>query len=347
MAKQLPESVALGELSSDLPIILEAFGLGNVHEMRYLTEGLMNRNWKVITEHGTFVLKRIIDVPLPLARRNLSVLTALANDGVPACPPVTTTSGEPVVKVEERGYCLCPWVEGDHPRGYDLTLAQVGILGAMLGRIHRSLNRPQTDLPDKPASVRAPVPNPITALEEADRFMKTVSSLDAPTAFDAQVTNYLERREVLLEKYSHLQPKGDEPRGPFGWTHGDFQHLNVIWREEAIAGVVDWDRIRVRPFGEEVARSATLLFGSDEGDLDLDRVSAFVNGYRSVIPLSREDLEDAVHRLWWKRMCDYWQLEFHYDRGDHSCDHLFLSSSRCLEWWTSRRDEVKAAFTAG
>ncbi|MGH3566299.1 MAG: hypothetical protein ACRDRH_09750 [Pseudonocardia sp.] len=45
-------------------------------------------------------------------------------------------------------------------------------------------------------------------------------------------------------------------------------------------------------------------------------------------------------------MCDYWHLEFHYDRRDHGCDQLFLSASRFLGWWTERRDEVRAAFVA-
>ena len=76
------------------------------------------------------------------------------------------------------------------------------------------------------------------------------------------------QRKLLLEKYGHLRPQSDVPTGPFGWTHGDFQHLNVIWSGEDVAAVIDWDRIRVRMWGEEVARSATLLFGHDDGWLD-------------------------------------------------------------------------------
>lgn len=59
---------------------------------------------------------------------------------------------------------------------------------------------------------------------------------------------------------------------------------------------------------------------------------------------SRRD--QSLPKLWWKRMCDYWHLEFHYDRGDHSCDHLFLSASRFLDWWTGHLDEVQQAFAA-
>ncbi|MFC9261301.1 hypothetical protein ACFT25_15970 [Streptomyces hydrogenans] len=78
---------------------------------------------------------------------------------------------------------------------------------------------------------------------------------------------------------------------------------------------------------------------------DLERLVAFVAGYRSVIPLETSALLDAARRLWWKRMTDFWQLEFHYDRGDHSCDELFIADEALLHWWTERLDAVEQAFT--
>ncbi|WP_408991008.1 hypothetical protein [Streptomyces sp. 1268] len=42
---------------------------------------------------------------------------------------------------------------------------------------------------------------------------------------------------------------------------------------------------------------------------DLERVAAFVVGYRSMTPLEPAALLDASRRLWWKRMTDFWQLE--------------------------------------
>jgi hypothetical protein len=34
-------------------------------------------------------------------------------------------------------------------------------------------------------------------------------------------------------------------------------------------------------------------------------------------------LADGVHRLWWKRVSNFWLLVYHYDRDDHGCDDLF------------------------
>jgi Ser/Thr protein kinase RdoA (MazF antagonist) len=110
--------------------------------------------------------------------------------------------------------------------------------------------------------------------------------------------------EDLAGQHASLRPGTDVPAGPSGWTHGDFQHLNLIWQGCRVAGVIDWDRTSVRPLGQGLTRSATLLFARDSGELDLGRVAAFVRGYRTVVPLGREDLADAVDRMWWARMCD-------------------------------------------
>jgi len=341
-------STGANALADDLPLLADVFGLGGISDVRFLAEGLMNRNWQIIAGRGVFALKQIIDVPLPAARRNLAVVRALASDGVPACSPVVTAGGDMVAEAGGRGYCLFPWVDGCQPHGTELVPGQARSLGAVLGRIHESLNRlaPGAGMPGRPASLRSRVPEPAVALAEADRFLAHIARLRSRQRWDLAVADCLERRKILLGRHESSRPDGDVPAGPSGWTHGDFQHLNVIWQDGEVAGVIDWDRVSVRPFGEEVARSATLLFGCDSGVLDLGRVAAFVSGYRAVVPVSGEDLADAVDRLWWKRMCDYWHLVFHYDRGNSSCDHLFLPASRFLDWWTSRREDVQAAFAA-
>lgn len=334
--------------TSDLMKLAFAYELGAVHHARYLADGLMNRNWRIDADRGAFALKQIVDVPLATARRNLRVLGLLAADGVPVCAPVRSVDGDVVVEVDGRGYCLLPWLQGGHPRGTELSLDRVRDLGVVLARVHQSLNRltPDAGLPDPPATLRARVTAPTAAVAEADRYLAKIAALESPQRFDQAVPATLERRKRLLAAHGHERPVDDVPRGPFGWTHGDFQHRNVIWHEGTVAGVIDWDRIRVRPVGEEVARTATVQFGAD-GRLDLERISEFVAAYRTLIPLAEDELADAVERLWWKRMSDYWHLEFHYDRSDHSCDDLYFPAEALLGWWTTRRIEVQAAFAGG
>ncbi|MGH3694256.1 MAG: phosphotransferase [Pseudonocardiaceae bacterium] len=333
--------------SDDLRAVRDLFGLGSIFEVNFLAAGLMNQNWQIRAVSGVYALKRISDVGVDAARRNLRVIVQLAELNHPVCMPVPTVAGDYVLEVGGNAYCLIPWISGGHPRGVELSREQADVLGTSLGRLHEGLNMlGGPDLPPASARPTACVADPQRAREDAERFLSHIRRECLISSFDRATVEFLDHRRVLLEKYEHLRPSSDVSAGPFGWTHGDYQHLNVIWRHEELAAVIDWDRIKVRPFGEEVARSATLLFGHDEGWLDLGRVSAFVAGYRRSVTITDDALLDAIDRLWWKRMCDYWHLEFHYDRGDHSCDHLFLSASRFLTWWTERLDEVREAFTA-
>ncbi|MFJ7912679.1 phosphotransferase [Kitasatospora sp. NPDC096204] len=343
-----PSGTRYSKIAEDLAVLGRAFGLGEVRECRFLSDGLMNGSWRLDTAEGSFALKRITDVPLPLARRNLAVLSALADDGLPVGRARLSGAGDAVVEVADRGYCVVPWMEGGHLPGTDLSIGQAGDLGALLGRIHRSLNGERLAglLPPGPEQVTVSVTTPAAAHQEADRFLAVIAGLENRTAFDTAAASALAERKVLLEKYGSERPAGEVAVGPVGWTHGDVQHRNVLWRDGEIAGVIDWDRIRVRPFGEEVARTATVQFGGEDGFLDLERTAAFVAGYRSVVPLPVPALEDAVDRLWWKRMSDYWQLVFHYDRDDHSCDHLFMPAERFLAWWAERREDAQEAFAA-
>lgn len=133
--------------------------------------------------------------------------------------------------------------------------------------------------------------------------------------------------------------------GCSGGRTGDFQYRNLLWQNGRLVAVLDWDRLGVRPYGEEVARTAQVQFGVG-GVFDLERIAAFCAGYRSVIDLSEAELADAVTRLWWKRLTDFWQLDFYLDRQDLTFGEMFLTDEALLHWWTDRADEVQDAYAA-
>jgi Ser/Thr protein kinase RdoA (MazF antagonist) len=335
---------------NDLPLVAESFALGSLLSVAFLPSGLMNLNWRVEGTCTTAAVKRLLDVKVEAAMRSLAVIGYLAQADVPVPVPLTTKAGETVMEVDGRAYCALPWVEGTQPAGAELTVAQAASLGAVLGRIHVGLGpaAAKAGFGEPGAAVRSRVPDPGTAAGEANRFLALIGSLPEPARFDLDVVPTLRRRKDLLEQYRDERPAGGAPLGPVGWTHGDFQPLNLLWRDGQVAAVLDWDRVGVRSLGEEVVRSANYLFGSADGTgLDLERIAAFTAGYRAEVPLSRAESDDAVQRMWWKRMTDLWILEFRYDRADSSCDHLYATSCAVLEWWTARRGQVREAFAAG
>jgi Ser/Thr protein kinase RdoA (MazF antagonist) len=322
--------------------VAASFDLGAIRQVRVVAEGLMNRNWRVETDRGTWAVKQVLDVDAATARRQHMVTRSLALRGRPVPVPKRTAEGDTLLERHGNLYAVSGWARGVHRHGLDLTAPQARSLGALLADLHTDLAQ---ELPAVPVRMREPAAEAASAKDRIDRYAAAANRPDRDS-MDTFVLDRMRQRRLLLAQVADLRPADDIEVGPCGWIHGDFQHLNVLWDGGMVSAVLDWDRVKPRPLAAEVVRAGTLLFGSgDEHGLDLHRVAAFADGYRSRRPLVAADLADAVHRLWWERVCDTWQLKRRYEHDDTSCDHLFRSAEALLAWWTTHRAQVTAAFT--
>lgn len=118
----------------------------------------------------------------------------------------------------------------------------------------------------------------------------------------------------------------------------------MLWRGGQVSAVLDWDRLRVQGYAHELLRAATLTFGRD-GTPDLTRIAAFAAGYRDAMPLTDDEITTAAQHYWWGRLHNLWPLDWHYDRGDTSGDHLYAPAWAVTRWWSDHREAVAAAFT--
>lgn len=345
MNAETRETAAAESITGDLDQLSVAFELGPVQGIQFLDAGMMNRNWRLDSQAGVFALKQLQDVSVSKALRSLEALAPLARAGLPVCPPRRTQSGDVLAAVGDQTYCLLPWASGIHRSALDLTPDEAHGFGALVAGLHRELS--VAGLPEPGERPRAKVVSPQSALAEADRFLTTVDALSVQTRFDEFTADALRRRKDLIVRHAAERPDTEVPLGPVGWTHGDLQPLNVLWDSGHVSAVLDWDRLGVRPYAEEVVRTAQVWFTLPEGRLDLERVGAFTAGYREVVALEDEALLDAEARLWWKRASDFWQLQWHYDKNDHGPDELWVTGEQLLLWWTQERTQVRSAIVEG
>jgi Ser/Thr protein kinase RdoA (MazF antagonist) len=321
------------------------FGLGRLLAAREVAEGLMNRNWAIRISSGQQVfVKQVLDVDQARAARQHAATRAMAALGLPVAAPLTMRDGGTLLELDGDLYAVYPWIRGEHIRGTAMTGAQAAEMGAMLARVHQGLTAVM-----EPAekAMRMPVADPAMAKAAIDQYAAIIAGKAARGDFDEYAAGQLAERRALLEEVQQDMPGADAWWEPAGWAHGDFHDLNVLWSDGTIAAVVDFDRLAPRPYAFELVRSATLTFShGDERGLAIGLVAAFAAGYRTVISLSDEQVEFAAARLWWERVCDFWQLKQHYIAGDGSCDHLFRSASALLWWWTGHRDQVTRSLTS-
>ncbi|MFF7641616.1 phosphotransferase [Streptomyces canus] len=393
-----------------LGALLRQYAAGSALACDPVDQGLLNRGYRLRTTRGRYFLKHHFDpetaAPEAIARQHRAT-QRLAALGVPVAPPFPARDGRTVAVVGGHAYALHPWIEGRHRHGSQLTAAQCGRLGALLGVVHASLERvmplqghagaekgaradggargdvsapdtaphppggrtapPPCHAPARAGGARAEKPHaghpateaadpdagpddaahvdagadPATAFALIDDLLARVRRHRPADSFDELARHRLLERRALLEQHVGRRPPHS---GPVGWVHGDFHPFNLLYRGDAPAAIVDWDRLGVKPRAEEAVRAAAIFFVRPAGTLDLPRVRAYARAYRRTAGATPSELAAAVHRVWWERLNDFWMLRWHYERGDTRADPQFPAASALVVWWTREYDAVCDAF---
>ncbi|MGW1199421.1 phosphotransferase [Streptomyces sp. NPDC002536] len=311
-----------------------------------LTEGLLNRGYRLSTTRGRFFLKHHLDGDEAVIARQHEVTRRLGALGLPVVPPVADSEGSTVTVLGGRCYALHPWIDGRHRDGGELTTGQSDRLGALLGHVHTCLDEVMEG-PERACTAAGEAPDAAADPEDTYALIEDLLALvrrRPRDAFDELAEHRLVERRGLLEQHAHRRP-GAAAVPARGWVHGDFHPLNLLYRGAEPAAIVDWDRLGVQPRAEEAVRAAVIFFVRPDGTLDLAKVRPYARAYRRATGADAAELGAAVHRVWWERLNDFWMLRWRYQLGDHRADPGFPASAALAVWWTRRYEAVGAAFT--
>ena len=329
-----------------LGALLRQYTAGSAVTCEPVDQGLLNRGYRLCTTRGRYFLKHHFDPetadPAAIARQHRAT-QRLADLGVPVAPPLAGRDGRTVAVVGGHAYALHPWVDGRHRHGGQLTAGQCGRLGALLGVVHASLEH----VMPANARARAEAPQPADSADPAATFtliedlLGRVRRHRPADSFDELARHRLLERRALLEQHADRRPAGGSS---VGWVHGDFHPFNLLYKGDAPAAIVDWDRLGLRPRAEEAVRAAAIFFVRPVGALDLPKVRAYARAYRRAAGATPSQLAAAVHRVWWERLNDFWMLRWHYERGDTRADPQFPAASALAVWWTREYEAVCEAF---
>jgi Ser/Thr protein kinase RdoA (MazF antagonist) len=310
-----------------------------------VSEGLLNRGLRLTGPNGSYYLKQYLDdvghASGAVIAAQHRAIAALRDRELPTAPPLAARDGRSFVLVRGRRYALFPWVDGAHRTGRSLDHGQCRALGALLGRLHLSLD---AVLPAVVQPVGVPSADPVDTERTIDQLLRHITRRAVPEPFDELAAQRLHERRGLLAAYGHRRPRA-EGAPPTGWVHGDFHPMNLLYRGGEPVAVLDWDRLGAKPRAEEVVRAATLIFHHPEtGVLDLPRLRSYARAYRTTTGIGPEEIAAGVHRVWWERLNDFWMLRWRYQRRDERADPLFPAAAAQTVWWCAEYEQVLDAF---
>lgn len=319
-------------------------GLGAIASVERLSTGYLNDNYRLVCPTGTFMLKHYRRARAGRVRSEHEVVRGLAARGIRVVCPLHPAPGEEFLSSRRRPLVLFPWVDGEHRTGLQLTEAQSAELGARLAELHGAL---AAMLPTVQQSLYHPPARAERTRQKAEGLLQALEQREEHDSFDAFAYRYLCDLGAVLREAAPQRPEALAVL-PLGYLHGDFIPNNVLYRDDEIACVLDWERVGVGLRGLELVRATAFWFTDPiDGSLDLRRAGAFVGAYSERHPLHRGELEAMLARFWWDKLNDLWVFDRHYGGADDSADHIAVQTARWLAWWGERREQLFGALGAG
>ena len=273
------------DLTEEERAVLNAWQIGRIFSAVVPATGTVNRTLLVQAARGAFAL-RVSARGRERAEWEHECIAFVGAQGVPVCLPIPTPSGT----ILERGrhfFALFPLAPGQQIARAHLCPEHARTAGECLAHIHAAL--------EKLPAGRARVKNLTGDIAGA---VALIPQLDAAIrALPAQIDTEQAARGQLAGRRAYLTQNEAEADGiperlaalPQRVLHGDFQETNLFFENAQISAVIDWDQSGRAARGWEIVRALHLMF-----HLAPQRCQAFLDGYESVTPLDRGELEESA-----------------------------------------------------
>ena len=253
--------------SEQLNTWLQDYRLGELLELRGIAAGISNTNYFVTTRNGRYVLTLFENTPAAELPIFLELMAHLADRGIP-CP-------RPLANLKNT---YLGWLNGKP--------------ATLVSRLHGT--SVETPAPSHCAATGAMLARLHLAGQSFPRVMENPRGLCWREATARAVMPFLHpAQRRLLEQELAYQAGFSYEALPRGVIHADLFRDNVLFADGQLTGVVDFYFACNEAWAQDLTIAANDWCLHDDGRLDATRLSALLQAYHAVRPLS-----DAEQRAW-------------------------------------------------
>ena len=269
---------------------LRDFSIGDITELRGIAAGITNTNYFVITEKNRYVLTIFEKNTLEELPYFVNLMTHLAAHGVPCPTPIADVNGVALHALKGKPALMVSCLKGKDVA--TPNLAQVVEVALTLAKLH-----------------------------VAGGSFKQVSFNQCGQAWFAATTQKVLptlnlQEQALLQSELAYQLTLNTSQLPQGVIHGDLFRDNVLFDDNSLGGFIDFYYAcnDVLAYDLAIAVNEWCLHhnGADLGNIDTEKVDAFLSAYQSVRPLTSLELtcwpallRRAALRFWLSRLHDF------------------------------------------
>jgi Ser/Thr protein kinase RdoA (MazF antagonist) len=266
--------------NSDLQTIANAFDLGDITACQHTS-----KVYRLDAQSGEFALRFYnTEATRAHVEATQTVRQALAAAGLPVAAPISTRAGITVVEWNGLLCELQPWIANTAD---GRSWANLVTAAAALRHMHDHL----ADCPALPDQHDDPWRTPAALANQlvADSAVLRHQARQVGAVIDP----YLDHAAAILDL---LHAGGKLDACPQLLTHGDFQGPNLLFRDSALVGIIDFERLEYRPRLYDLAWPFVFWrwFGTEEGaytNADWRQARACCDAYAAAAPAALGDRE--------------------------------------------------------
>jgi homoserine kinase type II len=260
---------------ADLLAVAAAYPFGSLRAFEGLEVGTVNTSYRLDLDAGRFFLRVYEEQGEAGAAHETELLRWLSRHGVATPSPIAANDGRAVLRVQGKPAALFPWIDGEILCQKRVAPDAAFFVGKALARIHRVGHAPG-------AAIDEGRFGPLSLIERCARVAISGDREAAPLA-------------GVLERDVRILAARRRPDLPRGLIHGDLFRDNVLWKDGAIAAILDFESAHDGPFVYDLA--VTILSWTYGATFDFALARAICAGYgtvRTIEPREREALFDEA-----------------------------------------------------
>jgi Ser/Thr protein kinase RdoA (MazF antagonist) len=288
--------------------------------------GFLSVNYVVADGTTRYFLKRYRFDTQKRIEEIHSVKRFFSDGGIPVIMPIPDKTGNTFFKYNDYFYALFPFITDRQLELKDLSSVSVVSMGAMLGKIHRLGTDVKIGMEEKFKLLsRENILDKINRIEvaigqktETDSFdKKALESIRLKKKLIAATESY--ELEVLMAS-DHL-------------IHGDYLLHNVFFGIDGeVSHVFDFEKTEYSPRTYELFRSMFYSFLSDDSIDGVYFATEYLEAYRSVYPITKEELQKGLKLFYLKSIRGVWVESEHYLKKNTRVDELLDSDVARLKY---------------
>jgi len=250
----------------------------NIGQIKFITpiKTSGNRSFLIVTDLGQYFLRLCGDLHRYRSKEGiegeLDLLDKLKANNFPVIDYIKTKTGERVVNLGNHNGYLSKYLAGEFVQG-DPGEKQLATVGKILGRYHKLVENYKIEKRN----------NLNFGLDKTKRFFEERKEEILKSNF-AQAEKFV---EVFAKEINNLNFPENLPQG---MLHEDLGRRHVIWQDEKITAIIDFDRTYFGPLILDLGQALRgWCFMDNWQNWSQDNARIFLAGYESERKLS--DLE--------------------------------------------------------